>query len=321
MIDVTCAIIRNDENQILAVQRGEVSDHPFKWEFPGGKINKGETPEECIIREILEELSMDIVICSSLSPVEYDYGHKKIRLLPFVCDTLDELPLLSEHIGFRWLPAGELKTIDFCGADMVVAREYLKTGGEKIDPEAQSCPAALSFDEDTGLQQMVEMMKSAKEAEWIAGSATGNPEIFRKLLGYSLSQDRKLASHSSWILTKACDNQPDMIYPYLPEIIGSLDKLENESSKRSLLRIISLSDVNKISKLYHGMLADHCFTLLRSGFSAIALKAYSMEILYRLALIYPEMTNELSVSINMLRGEGSAGILARGRIILNKLSR
>jgi len=76
MTDVTCAIIRNDDNEVLIVRRGEKTDHPFKWEFPGGKTADGETNEECIIREVSEELSMDIVICSQLEPVEHDYGHK-----------------------------------------------------------------------------------------------------------------------------------------------------------------------------------------------------------------------------------------------------
>ena len=98
MIDVTCAIIRNEEDEILIVQRGESTDHPFKWEFPGGKIHPGETREDCIIREIREELSIDIVIVSLLPDVEHDYGFKQIRLIPFICDTLDELPLLSEHV-------------------------------------------------------------------------------------------------------------------------------------------------------------------------------------------------------------------------------
>ncbi len=57
MIDVTCAIVRNEDNKVLVVQRGKHSDHPFKWEFPGGKVNPKENPEECIIREIDEELS------------------------------------------------------------------------------------------------------------------------------------------------------------------------------------------------------------------------------------------------------------------------
>lgn len=92
MIIVTCAVIRNEENEILVVQRGEDTDHPLQWEFPGGKLSPEETEEECIIREIEEELSMEIVICGKLKEVQHDYGHKLIRLIPFICDTLDEIP-------------------------------------------------------------------------------------------------------------------------------------------------------------------------------------------------------------------------------------
>jgi hypothetical protein len=111
-----------------------------------------------------------------------------------------------------------------------------------------------------------------------------------------------------------------MIYPNLPEIVEALQKLNNESVQRSFLRIISFSDISQISKKHHGLLADHCFTALKSGFSAIAIKAYSMEILYKLALIYPELANELAVTINMLQAEGSAGIIARGRMILKRIA-
>ena len=126
MITVTCAVIRNEENEVLVVQRGEFTEHPLKWEFPGGKLIKGETEEECIIREIDEELSLDIVICGKLSDVVYDYGHKKIRLIPFICDTLDELPFLSEHADFRWLPAADLMSADYSEADVFVAKNYLE---------------------------------------------------------------------------------------------------------------------------------------------------------------------------------------------------
>ena len=67
MINVTCAIIRNEEEKVLVVQRGLLTDHPLKWEFPGGKIDPGESETECIIREIDEELSMDIVIVGRLA--------------------------------------------------------------------------------------------------------------------------------------------------------------------------------------------------------------------------------------------------------------
>jgi 8-oxo-dGTP diphosphatase len=321
MINVTCAVIRDDDDRILAVQRGQNSDHPLKWEFPGGKIDEGENEEECIIREISEELSMDIIICGSLPPVEYDYGHKKVRLIPFICDTLDDLPLLTEHVAFRWLQPGELDAVDFCEADVIVAGRYLENAGKYSNLSEEKIPVAdISEHNDTEMQSIIKSMMSTKEAEWLASTIPGDPGVFRRLLSYSFSTDRKLAFHSSWTLTKVCDKNPEIVYPYLPEIITSLSQLENESAERSFLRIISFCDFGKIDRQYHGILAEHCFNSLRSGFSAVAIKAYAMEILYRLAVLYPELTNELAASINMLKGEGSAGILARGRIILKKLA-
>ncbi len=320
MIRVTCAIIRNEENEVLVVQRGENCDHPFKWEFPGGKQIMGETEEDCIIREIKEELSMDIIIYGRLDNVEYNYGKKHILLIPFICDTLDELPHLSEHIAYKWqVPAGLIET-DFSEADVIVAASYLKkVNNEEFKPAETPRYEESSFvDED--LRDMINRMISSKEIEWIATSAIENQAIFKKLLEYSYSGDQKLAFRSSWALSKVCDRDHEIVYPFLPPIIGSLQNLDNESAERSFLRIISMSDMPRVSKKYHGMLADHCFNRLRTGFSAIAIKAYSMEIIYKLAVIYPELANELSASISMLQGEGSAGIIARGKIILKKLA-
>jgi 8-oxo-dGTP diphosphatase len=321
MLNVTCAIIRNEDDEVLIVQRGEKTDHPFKWEFPGGKLNPEESEEECIIREVEEELSMEIVILSRLQAAEYDYGFKQIRLIPFICDTLDELPFLSEHVAYRWLPAEELSSADLSEADVTVAKRYLeKINSEKSGTGQNINKSALDSTDDGELREMVNRMMSMQEAEWIATSAIENPAIFEKLLEYSFSGDNKLAFRSSWTLTKVCDRYPEMIYPHLSTIIEALPNIENESAMRSLLRIISLSDMERISEKLHGLLADQCFSLLRSGFSAIAIKAYSMEILYRLVLKYPELRNELTATISMLQPEGSAGIVARGRQILKKLA-
>jgi hypothetical protein len=141
-----------------------------------------------------------------------------------------------------------------------------------------------------------------------------------KLFEYSLSPDKKLAFRASWTLTKVCDRFPEIIYPYLEQIVENLSKIDNESSLRSFLRIISLSDLDKINSIQQGLLADFCFNILNSGFSAIAVKAYTMEILYKLSLIYPELKNELFTSITILMEDGSAGITARGRMILRKLA-
>jgi ADP-ribose pyrophosphatase len=320
MIRVTCAIIRNEENEILIVQRGENTDHPFKWEFPGGKINEGESEEECIIREIREELSIDIVICSRLENVYHDYGEKQILLIPFVCDTLDDLPVLSEHLAFKWIAPARLKEIDFPGADIKVTSYYLdnQSLNEEISVHSSSNDDDMADDEE--LKSMVITMMGQKNAEWVATSAIDNPAIFRKLLEYSYSDDKKLAFHASWILTKVCDKYPEIIDPFLPEIIEKLESIDNESAQRSLLRIISLCEIKKLGSKHHGLLVDHCFAALKSGFSAIAIKAYSMEILYKLAVIYPELANELSATINMLQDEGSAGIITRGRMVMKKLA-
>jgi 8-oxo-dGTP diphosphatase len=321
MIDVTCAIIRNEDNEVLIVQRGEQTDHPFKWEFPGGKTTGSESNEECIIREISEELSIDIVIFGHLNPVEYNYGHKQIRLIPFICDTLEELPLLSEHLAFKWIPAEDLVNVDFSEADVLVAEQYLYCMERKpVRDEKPVSEKMLEIVDDTDLQGMINSMMSMQEADWVATSAIENPAIFNKLLEYSYSKDKKLAFRASWTLTKVCDKFPELIHPFLSEIVQSIPMFDNESVQRSFLRIISLSDMALLTRGNHGVLADHCFSMLRSGFSAIAIKAYSMDILYNLSVIYPELGNELSSSIRILMEDGSAGIIAKGKSILKKIS-
>jgi 8-oxo-dGTP diphosphatase len=321
MIPVTCAVIRNEEDEVLVVQRGEATDHPFKWEFPGGKLAPDETEEECIIREIEEELSMEIVICGKLKDVEHDYGHKQIKLIPFICDTLDEVPFLSEHIAYKWVKGKDLPSLDFSEADVFVAVNYLeKIESEKTENESYITRPDEELKDDTDLQIFVNNMMSKKEAEWVATSAIENPAIFNKLLEYSGSSDKKLAFRASWTLTKVCDRIPELIYPYLPQIVENIGNIDNESTLRSFLRIISLSDPGELNIRQHGLLTDFCFRILNSGFSAIAVKAYSMEILYKLSIIYPELANELAASIRVLMEEGSAGISSRGHMILKKLA-
>jgi 8-oxo-dGTP diphosphatase len=321
MINVTCAIIRNEENEILIVRRGEATDHPFKWEFPGGKTEDVETDEECIIREVKEELCMDIVICGKLPSVEYNYGIKKILLIPFLCDTLDELPFLTEHIEYKWIHANDLGSVDFSEADIIVAERYLESmNSEKNQVSNVVQESAAGPADDSELQSMITNIMGMQEADWIATSAIENPAIFLKLLEYSYSSDKKLAFRASWTLTKVCDKFPEIINPYLSQIVDSLWKTNDESTLRSFLRIISLSDLAAIKYDQHGLLADFCYSKLNSGFSAIAIKAYSMEILYRLSLIYPELVTELSASIMILMEDGSAGINARGKMILKKLA-
>ena len=117
MLKVTCAIIISN-NRILVTQNNAASDHPFLWEFPGGKIKSGEYAADCIVREILEELEIEIKILKGLTSIIFDYGFKKIELIPFLCSIKKGKIELNEHNDFNWLKFEELETVDFSGADL-----------------------------------------------------------------------------------------------------------------------------------------------------------------------------------------------------------
>ena len=116
VLKVTCAIIFYNE-KILVVQNSSDSDHPFQWEFPGGKIKIEETSENCIKREIIEELEIEIEICQEMYSVEFDYGFKQIVLIPFLCSIKNGEIKLNEHNAFKWININELDEIDFSDAD------------------------------------------------------------------------------------------------------------------------------------------------------------------------------------------------------------
>ncbi|MFP4469039.1 MAG: (deoxy)nucleoside triphosphate pyrophosphohydrolase [Bacteroidales bacterium] len=119
MIDVTCAIIIWN-GKILATLRARGMHLEGHWEFPGGKIETGETAEACISREILEELNIRIRVIRSMQPVEHHYPNKAIRLIPFVCEIVSGKIQLAEHSEFRWLDENEIHEMNWAAADRKV---------------------------------------------------------------------------------------------------------------------------------------------------------------------------------------------------------
>jgi 8-oxo-dGTP diphosphatase len=116
MIQVTCALIIRD-GKVLITQNGDNSDHPFKWEFPGGKRIEGESRKQCILREIEEELELKIEIIEVMFPVEHDYGTKTIKLIPFVCSIKSGKLKLNNHLAKKWIGFNQIFEIDFLEAD------------------------------------------------------------------------------------------------------------------------------------------------------------------------------------------------------------
>lgn len=127
MIDVCCAIIVNDEQQVLVAQRSAVMRLPLKMEFPGGKLEPGESPEAALIREIQEELNLHILPVKALPVHEHQYPDFAIRLIPFICKLQSGAIELREHAAVHWLEAPELIACDWAEADIPVMHDYLFT--------------------------------------------------------------------------------------------------------------------------------------------------------------------------------------------------
>jgi 8-oxo-dGTP diphosphatase len=125
VIDVTCALIINNKNQLFAAQRSSLMSLPLKWELPGGKVEINETSEECLIREIKEELGIEIEIEKSLSSNTHNYPTISIKLIPFVCKHINGTIILKEHTNFKWLNANELLDLDWADADIPILNHYL----------------------------------------------------------------------------------------------------------------------------------------------------------------------------------------------------
>ncbi len=118
-IEVVAAIICDAEGRVFATQRG-YGDMKDGWEFPGGKMEAGETPEEALKREIWEELQTRIEVGELLTTVEWDYPKFHLTMHCFICHIESGHPVLLEHEAARWLDREHLNEVDWLPADKIV---------------------------------------------------------------------------------------------------------------------------------------------------------------------------------------------------------
>ncbi len=118
-IEVVAAIIHDDNGRIFATQRG-YGDYKDGWEFPGGKTEPGESPEEALKREIWEELETKIVVEHLVQTVEYDYPKFHLKMHCFWCHIESGQLILKEHEAAKWLTKEELDSVKWLPADLEV---------------------------------------------------------------------------------------------------------------------------------------------------------------------------------------------------------
>ena len=127
MIEVTAAIIIQNDKYLIC-QRAADDSCPLLWEFPGGKLEPGETLVQCIAREIKEELDLEIAVKSIYAETDYSFGEKQLHFTFFLCDIVSGEIKLNVHKAFAWVTAEEIKAYEFMPADVEIVERATKDG-------------------------------------------------------------------------------------------------------------------------------------------------------------------------------------------------
>ncbi len=128
-IHVAAAVILQDL-KVFVARRKDAGELALKWEFPGGKLEAGESGEQAIIREIREELSITVAVQRHFLQVSHQYTSFFLTMDAYLCSIEEGTITLSEHVNCRWVDASELMELDWAAADIPIAqnlKEYLET--------------------------------------------------------------------------------------------------------------------------------------------------------------------------------------------------
>jgi len=123
-VTTVAGIIKNEKGEILCTLRdqGKYDYVSFKWEFPGGKVEEGETQQETLTRELQEELEIEVKIGDFFYQVEHDYPDFHLSMALYECDLISKEMKMNVHKSIKWLKPEDIMTLDWAEADIPVAK-------------------------------------------------------------------------------------------------------------------------------------------------------------------------------------------------------
>ncbi|MEO3945326.1 8-oxo-dGTP diphosphatase MutT [Gorillibacterium sp. CAU 1737] len=142
MIEVAAAIICNERNQVLIARRAPGKSQAGFWEFPGGKLEPGESPQDCLIRELKEEMGIVIEPLACFGTHEHDYGTFSIRLIAWVARYREGSVALIDHDEWCWAERSELRNYTFAPADVPFVERLATEADEPGQPAGHSAEPA-----------------------------------------------------------------------------------------------------------------------------------------------------------------------------------
>ncbi|WP_010288600.1 (deoxy)nucleoside triphosphate pyrophosphohydrolase [Kurthia massiliensis] len=129
-VHVVGAVIENEQQQILCAQRSATMSLANLWEFPGGKIEQQETPQQALKREIMEELSCTIDVFNQVADVTHEYENVIVRLETYMAKVVADEPIASEHAQIRWLRREEMPALQWAEADIPTLHKLIQKEGD-----------------------------------------------------------------------------------------------------------------------------------------------------------------------------------------------
>jgi hypothetical protein len=157
---------------------------------------------------------------------------------------------------------------------------------------------------------------SRVNADYIANYIGTDAERFRELIQFVFENKPLLSERASWVVTNITDKHPEMLKPYLNQVVSKIHIFKHHGTRRNMLRSLASID---IPEKYHGKLFDDCYRWLQSKDELPAVKVHSMQILYNISKREPDLLRELQMIIEELTDHESAAIRSRSKEILKRL--